>query len=252
MYYTLGCSVKQVLSGLDVEHLLSETPNQLQEFVTAYHVDPGFQFIGGHACLDFINTLSQRLHEHPQDHLSGYDDLVRWTRQVSLISHPTAEQLQERAAGDPNAGLAVLTRAQRLREALYGIFSAIAVGDSPPIESFEILNAEISRTFPHMRLEYGDQTVGWASDDTSSLDSPLRAIVRVATELLVSSSLARVHECDAEKCSWLFLDSTRNRSRRWCDAKACGNRERVKRHYWRHRRESLAKSGRPAITRRKT
>ncbi|MGW5559426.1 CGNR zinc finger domain-containing protein [Micromonospora sp. NPDC003944] len=41
---------------------------------------------------------------------------------------------------------------------------------------------------------------------------------------------------DGEGCGWLFLDSTRNHSRRWCDPLDCGNRARVRAYVQRHRR----------------
>src|SRR5438876_1203177 len=44
--------------------------------------------------------------------------------------------------------------------------------------------------------------------------------------------LSRVGECaDDRGCGYLFLDMTKNRSRRWCDMKDCGNRAKARRHY---------------------
>lgn len=55
------------------------------------------------------------------------------------------------------------------------------------------------------------------------------------TELLLSDKLSRVGQCAAENCGWLFLDTTRNHSRRWCEMEHCGNRAKAKRHYRRRR-----------------
>jgi predicted RNA-binding Zn ribbon-like protein len=38
-----------------------------------------------------------------------------------------------------------------------------------------------------------------------------------------------VRLCADASCAWLFLDTTRNRTRRWCDMKECGNRNKVRR-----------------------
>jgi len=49
-----------------------------------------------------------------------------------------------------------------------------------------------------------------------------------------------VRICEAtatDGCGWLFLDETRNRSRRWCSMKDCGNRAKARRHYRRRRAE---------------
>ncbi len=47
----------------------------------------------------------------------------------------------------------------------------------------------------------------------------LHAIARSAAELLISPELGRVRQCadTIDGCGWLFLDTTRNRSRRWYD-----------------------------------
>ena len=70
------------------------------------------------------------------------------------------------------------------------------------------------------------------TDAADSLTAPLRPVVRSAAELLTSpETLLRVRECDGTDCTWLFLDQSRNRSRRWCSMESCGNRAKVRRHY---------------------
>ena len=59
-----------------------------------------------------------------------------------------------------------------------------------------------------------------------------------AVELLTSPDLPRVSQCAAPDCSWLFLDLTRNHSRRWCRAEGCGVRNRFRRYYARHRKDA--------------
>ena len=51
--------------------------------------------------------------------------------------------------------------------------------------------------------------------------------------LLSSGNLRRLRICP--NCNWLFLDRSRNSSRLWCDMAVCGNRQKAKRHYLRHR-----------------
>jgi predicted RNA-binding Zn ribbon-like protein len=63
----------------------------------------------------------------------------------------------------------------------------------------------------------------------------LRPIARSAAELLTSETLSRVRECGGATCTWLFLDASRNRSRRWCSMESCGNRAKARRHYRRRR-----------------
>ena len=59
------------------------------------------------------------------------------------------------------------------------------------------------------------------------------ALAISALSLLAPERLARIRIC--ANCAWLFLDASRNGSRVWCDMAVCGNRQKAKRHYSRHR-----------------
>ena len=57
-------------------------------------------------------------------------------------------------------------------------------------------------------------------------------VVQSAVDLMTSPELDRVGQCaDDRGCGWLFVDTTKNRSRRWCDMRDCGNRAKARRHY---------------------
>ena len=75
------------------------------------------------------------------------------------------------------------------------------------------------------RLELTDEEGG----TVSMADPILRPVIRAAVELLTSDEILRVRTCADDSCAWLFLDTTRNRTRRWCDMKVCGNRSKVRR-----------------------
>jgi predicted RNA-binding Zn ribbon-like protein len=61
----------------------------------------------------------------------------------------------------------------------------------------------------------------------------LAPIVKSAADLLLSDMLDRVKQCEGDPCGWLFLDTSRNRSRRWCSMEDCGNRAKARRFYQR-------------------
>jgi predicted RNA-binding Zn ribbon-like protein len=72
------------------------------------------------------------------------------------------------------------------------------------------------------------------------MDAPLWGVTRSAADLLTSDTeRPLVRECSAEDCHWLFLDTTRNRSRQWCSMKSCGNRQKARRHYQRVRSQQV-------------
>ena len=60
-------------------------------------------------------------------------------------------------------------------------------------------------------------------------DDVWRPAVRAAVELLTSDAVEHIGRCADDSCGWLFLDTTRSRTRRWCDMKVCGNRNKVRR-----------------------
>jgi len=94
-----------------------------------------------------------------------------------------------------------------------------------------LINDELTRASTHRRLikTGGGYSLGF--DDEPSLDMMLWQISSSVIDLLTSSEPNRVKRCGSEECSWLFYDTSRNRSRKWCDMKECGNRMKAKRHY---------------------
>jgi predicted RNA-binding Zn ribbon-like protein len=139
--------------------------------------------------------------------------------------------LREAALHPANAKM-TLEKAVTLREALYRIFFAIANRRPPDTADIGILNTEMSRAMTQMRLKPAGVTDPWKyTFEDKKLDRMLWLIIHSATELLTSDKLDRVCECKGENCGWLFLDMTRNRSRKWCDMKDCGNRAKAQRHY---------------------
>lgn len=204
---------------------------------TAYE----FEYSGGAACLDFVNTVSDRGSE-PVERLTDYGELLRWARGAEIVDAAGAGRLADLAAEAPEVGEAVLHRALELREALFELFAAAAAGRTLPPPVLEDLNHALPDTLSHLRLESSDDGCTWewcpGRDVEEELSSPLWRVVRSAAELLTSGDLDRVRECDADTCRWLFFDRSRNRSRRWCDMQQCGNRAKARRHYQRHKGRS--------------
>lgn len=200
--------------------------------------------IGGALCLDFSNTLSNRHSERLAESLHGYTDLAAWSCHAGSLSAERARVLLEEAARRPVEAREVVARALALREAIYGLFSAIARGEEPNAADLDRLNAELANAFGRARLKRGDAAFvwDWGDDADTSLQAPLGPIARSAADLLTSDKRNRVKECAGYPCSWLFLDTSRNRSRRWCDMRDCGNREKSRRHYQRSRRQASLRS----------
>jgi predicted RNA-binding Zn ribbon-like protein len=195
--------------------------------------DPqSLKLIGGRLCLDFINTVDCRNSDHPREVLSTYPNLVSWSQHAHILTDNNAQNLLREAGLRPTNARIVLERAITIREALHRIFSAIANHRSPVATDIGVLNAEMSIAMAQMRLKPASAPNPWTyAFEERELDQMLWPVIHSAAELLTSDKLERVCECQGENCGWLFIDMSRNRSRRWCDMKDCGNRAKARRHY---------------------
>ena len=194
--------------------------------------------LGGRLSLDFANTADWHAGDRPVEFLRGYDDLVAWSRRLNILSDYQARRLIADAGRRPPQAEAVLQRAVALREAIFGIFSSITQGELPQLGDIELFNTELSSTLSRSRIVPTAEGVIWDWPGTDeSLDWPLRPVVHDALDLLTSPDLRRVRRCEDDRCGWLFLDTSRNRSRRWCSMEDCGNRAKARRHYQRKRKD---------------
>ncbi len=188
-----------------------------------------FDLTGGHPALDFANTLSGRRSPPSRDDLPTYASLLEWSLAAGTLDAPRAVELAAAAAADPAAAAAAHAEAIALREGIFAVFAAVAAGGAPPAAAMAALNRGLARALPHLRLEPAGDGFAW-SWEGSDLERPAWPLARAAAELLAGADRDRVRECDADTCAWLFLDRSRNRSRRWCDMQVCGNRAKVRRH----------------------
>ena len=193
--------------------------------------------VAGHPALDFVNTVEGRFGADAVDRVHTYAQLLEWAQQAGLLTPTDARGLANMEAQDPGGADRALRRATRFREALYSTVSAVATGSPAPSEPLAAVNEELAVVAPQLHVKWAqvDGQFALAHDDPSGLSAPLSAVVWSAVNLVTSDALLRIRECEVPACRWLFLDGTRNHSRRWCDAATCGNRERVRRHYRRRR-----------------
>jgi predicted RNA-binding Zn ribbon-like protein len=190
-----------------------------------------FEFVGGAPCLDLVNTVGGRRSPSADEHLNEYADLVDWARQGQLLSEPQARRLRQHAEEHPQLARRTLADAINLREAIARIFAALAGGNPPAPADLERLNAALPRAMAHLQIAKDDHGYEWRwASDEDALDCMLWPAVRSAAELLLGAG-NRLGICEAPTCGWLFVDTSRNHSRRWCVMEDCGNRAKARRHY---------------------
>jgi predicted RNA-binding Zn ribbon-like protein len=193
-----------------------------------------FEFVAGNLALDFANSVHDYGSAEPQDDLKTFADFVRWSQQAGLLSPQQCRELPRKKTARARMEF---EHALELRGAVYAMFVSRARGKRVPGDALQ----QLDRHFREAAANSGLQSAGkrfaltWRGS-SSSLQRVRGEITRAAIDLLTSDRLHRVRQCEGETCSWLFLDTSRNGLRRWCDMQACGNRAKVRRY----RRRSAA------------
>ena len=199
-------------------------------------------------CLDFANTVHCYGCEDLGEYLNTYNDLVVWSRHVGTISDKEAETLSRRAVGHPAEAKSAHSRAIELREAIYRIFTIALEGQSPATDDFAVFNPSVEATLMGSHIVRTNDGFHWdMTGDKAKLDWILNPVIRSAADLLVSEEFRRVKKCADPICGWLFLDISRNRSRRWCDMADCGNRAKASRFY-KNKNKSNTELSSPKVT----
>ena len=199
--------------------------------------------------LAFANTAEWHAGPSPEERLTSYTGAVEWARDQGILDEDQARHLKARAQAHPSQEAEAMRRIIALREAIYHLFSAVAHRRPPEPADVQTLNAELAGALPHLQLVVTDG--GEAAGDPAAtrsratglpgfhwawtglgehLVSFLWPVARDATELLTSHRLVQVRECAGDPCGWLFIDSSKNASRRWCDMADCGNRAKAQRY----------------------
>ena len=194
------------------------------------------RLVGGRLGLDFVNTVACYDIAQPKDYLRSYTDLVVWNRHADILTDQALHQLRQEAARRPIDAALVFRQAIALRLALYQIFSAFIDGGSPEAADLTIVNTTLAAAPTRSRIVQTSGGCAWNwSVDANALDQVLWPVAWSAADLLTSTDVADVRKCAGDGCTWLFLDTSRNHSRRWCYMQDCGNRAKARRHYARHR-----------------
>ena len=204
--------------------------------------------VGGHLALDFANTVDDPDGPERYDHAGTYPELVAWSARIGTLPDQ-AKGLLTGAQEHPRARAAALKRAHQLRHVLIEIFTEIAAinggqsattAGSPPSARWGELRPFVTDAMAHAELAWDGSTYQLTWTDTTRLDAMLWPVGLAAGDLITSPQLARLKKCAG--CPWLFLDQSKNLSRRWCAMNDCGTHEKIRRYVTRRaaRRQSEA------------
>lgn len=186
-----------------------------------------FQLFADHPALDFVNTLDYRgTPEKTIELIESYEDLLRFSEQTGILTNSEARSLRKSAHNQK-----ILRDAITLREAFGRICYNIARLKMPLSTDLDILNESIKKASTHRVIQMEKGQLGWTWDESENPLTPLWRLALISSELLTSPDVSRLRICESETCQWLFLDKSKNHSRRWCNMQTCGNREKARRFY---------------------
>ncbi|CAA9470428.1 MAG: hypothetical protein AVDCRST_MAG12-726 [uncultured Rubrobacteraceae bacterium] len=193
---------------------------------------PGFYFLGGYLCVDFVNTRHAEDGRVVGDLLGGPRDLARWLREAGVLGPLEAEEMGERL------GERGFRRAIRFREVLRSMVEGVAAGESVSREEVEEINGVLRARRGYTQVvRSGDGFEGRFVAEGGGEAGGISPVAQSAAELLAGGDLSRIKKCENPECTLHFYDTSKNRSRRWCSMAACGNVMKARAHYRRHRRQ---------------
>lgn len=202
----------------------------------AVNLDPGpyqgtYKLVGGQPSLDLINTISWPGTPREHDWLDPPSNFTLWAQAVGLIDDQARAGINERLGLSPAVRRSPLEAVKSLRSDLREAIRPLAMGETPTPRSILRLNQLLGKAFRHRRID--PDTLRWSWATATTLEGILAPVVWNAGEVVTSVDPQRLGRCPS--CDWLFHDTTRNRSRRWCDMDDCGSRDKALRYYHRHK-----------------
>src|ERR1700722_1053107 len=183
-------------------------------------------------CLDYANTRMWRGSAAPVEQLGALPDVLDWIAGIAGLAADTSAALLAWSAANPTDAASLFAAVIALRELVYRVFSAVASGAPVAEADLAALNRALAQAPPRADLARLAGAYAWRIDH-AGLSAPalLAPILWSAADLLVQTPHRRIRQCANPQCLWLFIDASKNGTRRWCDMTACGNRAKARRHY---------------------
>lgn len=135
-----------------------------------------------------------------------------------------------------------LHSAARLRGALIDIGSALAAQQEPDAAAMTELQTRYVEAIGHARATAGIEphdTLTWSWAHHPPAEHAIWKLTDIAVELFRHGALDRLKACD--DCRYLYLDASKNNSRRWCSMDGCGKEAKMRRYV--ERRAAARRAG---------
>lgn len=185
--------------------------------------------VTGVPCLDFVNTVDERYLPTAREWLTTPAHTVAWAARLGLVDEELAARLRRALRERRRWATARHAVLLRRREHLYRLLLAHVERREPGEADLATVSGWIAGARGHavLRPRHDGFRLGWPDEPT--IDRIGWPLADSAARLLTEPRLADVGRCANGGCGWLYLDTTRNHSRRWCSMRLCGNAVKVRR-----------------------
>jgi len=199
-------------------------------------LDPGgyggtYKLLGGQVSLDLVNTVSWPGTEREHDWFDPPANITLWALAAGLVDARVRRRLDRQMRADPGRFARHASAVARIRRTLRSAIAPRARGERPSEGAVRELNQLLAEAC--RRRQVDPKTVEWTWLAPSTIEEAMAPAIHNAGEVLTRVDPGRLRYCPS--CDWLFEDTTRNASRRWCDMADCGSRDKARRYYHRHK-----------------
>ena len=196
------------------------------------------QLDGGCSIFDFTNTISNRNDPDYFDYLTKYEAFIQWIDKIELLPKGKLNAIAAFSKNHTRKSADIFRQVIEVREVAFKLFSSLAQNHKVERETLEVFNSLLSEALSNMRIELGrtEVTTSFNISEKNILQEPLYLLVKNAFDILSTQPFERIKECPA--CGWLFLDTTKNGKRRWCNMQVCGSNDKARRYYHRKKESS--------------
>ncbi len=198
--------------------------------------------ISGLDCLDFINTVNWHGSTDVnkwRDRLHEYVDIAWWAHYGGILNKKQLQSFLQSANKHPIKAKEALEMAREFRETFFRIILARIGGASVSRKDLLFFNVLVKEAMTGGEFMYKGNSFIWQWEyDYSNLLAPLYSVIYSAAQLLLSDQLAHIGVCANSGCGWLYLDTSKNKNRRWCTMQVCGSRAKAKEYYYRQQNKT--------------
>ena len=185
--------------------------------------------VGGALALDLTNTSSGRGTPTHQEHLRDFDTAMAWVAHARIVTRGDCAVIRTAGASRPRWARAFFKRLLEIRELIWTLATALAERRPVPEKLRASLTAAHAESLRFAEIGMRDGVYIWTWDARRNAEAAvLGPITLSALTLLMEKDLTRTKRCAGLECGWMFFDTTKNKRRRWCDMRVCGNRAKVR------------------------